>query len=243
MAEGASIEVAHHLTEHGHGHGDDHGGGGGDAPRGRRNEHHRSHRVLEVIEVFLLAVVAIATAWSGFQAAKWDGEQSRLYGVATAGRFQAEELDSLATSELIADGSLLTAWLQAHDAGDEELEQLLEKRMTPEYKIAFDAWLETDPFDDASAPKSPAKMPEYRNPFREKAKHVNAEAQDAFSDGTDSRQHGEDYIRNTVLLAMVLFLAAIAQRFKDPLLRGVLNGIALVVMVAALLSLLNLPRA
>lgn len=242
MAEGASIEVAHHLTEHGHGHGDDHGGGGGDAPRGR-NEHHRSHRVLEVVEVFLLAVVAISTAWSGFQAAKWDGEQSRLYGVATDARFTSEELDSLATSELIADGSLLTAWLQAHDAGDQELKDLLEKRMTPEYKVAFDAWLQTDPFEDPAAPKGPAKMPEYRNPFREQAKKVNARAQAAFHEGTESRKHGEDYIRNTVLLAMVLFLAAIAQRFKDPLLRGVLNGIALVVMIAALLSLLNLPRA
>jgi len=240
MAEGASIEVAHHLTEHGHGHGADHGGEGG---RGRGKEHHRSHRVLEVVEVFLLAVVAIATAWSGFQAAKWDGEQSRLYGVATDARFQAEELDSLASSELIADGSLMTAWLQAHDAGDAELKDLLEKRMTPAYKVAFDAWLATDPFENPNAPKGPAKMPEYRNPFRAKAKQVNETAQASFHEGTESRKHGEDYIRNTVLLAMVLFLAAIAQRFKDPLLRGTLNGIALVVMVVALVSLLNLPRA
>lgn len=229
MAEGASVEVAHHLTEHGTGH-------------RTRDEHHRTHRVLEVVEVVLLAVVAIATAWSGFQAAKWDGEQSRLYGTATDARFEAEELDSLAATELIADGSLMTAWLEAADAGDVELQHLLEKRMTPAYRRAFDAWLATDPFTNASAPSGPARMPEYENPFRAQAKTVNAHAQAAFREGTTARKHGEDYIRTTVLLAMVLFLAAIAQRFKDPLLRGVLNGIALVVMVVALVSLLTLPQ-
>ena len=102
MVEGANVEVAHHRTEHGHGHGhgDDSGTGAGS---GRRKEHHRSHRVLEVVEVLLLAVVAIVTAWSGFQAASWDGEQTRLYADATDNRFDAEELDSLAVAELTND--------------------------------------------------------------------------------------------------------------------------------------------
>jgi len=30
------------------------------------------------------------TAWSGYQAAKWDGQQSLLYGTASADRFQAD---------------------------------------------------------------------------------------------------------------------------------------------------------
>lgn len=236
MTEGANLEVAHHLTEHGHGdaHGDAHGGD--------RGKHHRSHRILEIVEVFLLAVVAIATAWSGFQAAKWDGEQSRLYGLATDARFQAEELDSLATSELTADGSLMTAWLEAKDAGDVELQALLEKRMTPAYRRAFEAWLRTDPFVNSDAPSGPAKMPEYENPFRAQAKKVNDRAQTSFDEGTTARGHGEKYIRDTVLLAMVLFLAAIAQRFKDPLLRGVLNGLGLIVLLVALVSLFSLPK-
>lgn len=229
MAEGANVEIAHHLTEHGHGR--EHGSS------------HRTHRALEVIEVILLAVVAVTTAWSGFQAAKWDGEQTRLYGDATSARFDAEELDSLAVAELTNDASLMTAWLQAHDAGDVELQRLLEKRMTPAYKIAFDAWLGTDPFVNPDAPEGPAKMPEYRNPIRAEAKQINAGAEAAFADGTEARGHGEKYVRNTVLLAMVLFIAAIAQRLKDPLLRGILNGVALAILVFAVASLATLPRA
>ena len=40
-------------------------------PRENRHE-----KVVEILEAVLLAVVAIATAWSGYQAAKWDGENA-----------------------------------------------------------------------------------------------------------------------------------------------------------------------
>jgi hypothetical protein len=230
MAEGANIEVAHHLTEQAH----------GTAPRG---EHHRTHRTFEVVEVLLLSVVAIVTAWSGDQAASWDGEQTRLYAAATSDRFDAEELDSAAVAELTNDTSLTTAWLEAAVAGDAALQAALEKRMTPSYKRAFDAWVATDPLENPDAPASPSKMPQYRNPFREKARALNASAETKHAEGTTAREHGEKYVRNTVLLAMVLFLAAIAQRFTDPLLRGVLNGLALAILVFALASLASLPRA
>ena len=53
MPEGANVEIAHSLSEH------DEGGG----------EHRDGWRlVLEIVEVGLLAIVAIVTAWSGFQA-------------------------------------------------------------------------------------------------------------------------------------------------------------------------------
>lgn len=57
MAEigGPQVEVAHHLTEHKHG------------------EQTLAHEILEIIEAIVLAVVAITTAWSGYQAALWDG--------------------------------------------------------------------------------------------------------------------------------------------------------------------------
>jgi hypothetical protein len=230
MAEGANVEVAHHLAEHGAGH-------------DGRDGHHWSHRVLGVVEVVLLAVVAIATAWSGFQAAKWDGRQTELYGEATAARFQAEELDSLALTELTSDASLLTAWLEARDAGDAELQTLLEKRMSPEYNRSFVAWLETDPFVNADAPAGPAVMPGYENRFRAQASSINDEAKAAFDTGTEARERGEKYVRNTVLLATVLFVAAIAQRFTDPLLRGILNGVGLALLIFAVVSLASLPRA
>lgn len=66
MPEGMSVEIAHKLTEHEHN------------PK-------PSHRAewLEIAEALVLAVVAVATAWSGYCSARWDGRQAVLYGNAT----------------------------------------------------------------------------------------------------------------------------------------------------------------
>src|SRR3954451_1865077 len=106
MPEGANVEIAHSLTEQEHGHGAGH--------------HEGWHRVLEILEVALLAIVAIATAWSGFQAAKWDGRQSELYGSANRLRFEAEAATTRGTQRLAADSGIFTAWLEAHQSGDVE---------------------------------------------------------------------------------------------------------------------------
>jgi hypothetical protein len=37
-----------------------------------------SDEIVEIVEAILLAVVAVATAWGGYQAARWDGRQAEL---------------------------------------------------------------------------------------------------------------------------------------------------------------------
>ena len=39
----------------------------------------RTEEVIEIIEAVVLALVAVATAWSGYQAARWDGRRAQLY--------------------------------------------------------------------------------------------------------------------------------------------------------------------
>ena len=197
---------------------------------------------MEILEVALLAVVAIATAYSGFQGAKWGGEQARLYGLASTTRFEAEAASTLGGQQLIADSSVFTAWLQAHDAGDEQLQVLLEKRFSPAYADAFDEWVLTDPFSDPDAPAGPGYMPGFANPAMTKAEQLNAQAQADFASGTTARETANQYVRNTVLFASVLFFVAIAQRFR---LRGVrmgANALALVLLVYTLREVLVLPR-
>ena len=38
--------------------------------------------VLEIIEALILALVAVATAWSGYQAAQWAGKRAQEYAKA-----------------------------------------------------------------------------------------------------------------------------------------------------------------
>jgi hypothetical protein len=158
MPEGMNLEVAHKLSEQER------------ADRAR----HRWEEIVEIVEVLALAIAAIATAWSGYQAARGDGHQSVLYGQSSRDRFQADAAATLGGQQLDADASMFNAWLQARAAGNAQLEAAFVRRFSPEYRRAFDAWLKTDPFTDPAAPAGPGHMPEYRNPQLEEAERLNA---------------------------------------------------------------------
>ena len=202
----------------------------------------RREKVLEIAEVAVLAIVAIATAYSGFQGTKWGGEQARLYGLASTTRFEADAASTLGGQQLVADASFFTAWLQAHAAGDAKLESMLVARFTPEYADAFQEWLATDPFTNPDAPAGPGYMPGFANPSMTKAAQLNDQASVYFAAGTTARETANKYVRQTVMFASVLFLVAIAQRFR---LRGVgiaANALAFALLLYTLYGVGRLPR-
>ena len=205
-----NVEVAHTLTEHNH-------------RRSRRWED-----VTEIFEAIALGLVAVATAWSGYQAAQWDGRQALLYGRSSTVRIDADEQLTLGGQQRLLDVSTFNTWIQAEFRGDAELADLYVRRFSPEYRVAFEAWLETNPFENSGAPPGPSFMPEYENALLEEGAALNARANVLFDEGTEARETSEQYVRLTVLLATVLFLIALSQRFK---VRGVRIGL-LVVAVA-----------
>ena len=213
MPEGnVNAEVASHLREHA-------GHAGPGQPSKRRIE------VVEILEAVLLAVVALATALSGFQAALWDGESAKEYATSSRLRVEAQSAQLTSNQQLIYNSGNLDSWLQATTSGDQKLAGILERRFTPEYKTAFDAWLKTDPLNDPTAPPGPRYMPEYHDPLMEQAEHLNEQATEAFDTAVESRVTAEKYVRLTVILAAVLFLIALGQRFT---LRRVRIGVTMV---------------
>ena len=107
--------------------------------------HHSHLETIEIIEAVILALVAVATAWSGYQATRWDGRRVALYGEANRFRVEAEMLATLAGQDRIYDNEGFDAWLAATLDGKKELAQFYERRFRPEYRPAFAAWLATDP--------------------------------------------------------------------------------------------------
>ena len=224
-----NVEVAHGLTEQ-----EEHEDGAEENPFWLK--------LLEIFEVVLLAVVAIATAWSGYQATRWDGQESLLYGQSNRDRFEADAASTYGGQVLAADAGMFTAWLQAHSAGDSALQTLYVKRFTPEYRVGFEAWLATDPFTNPKAPAGPATMPQYHNPYFAKADAMNAQASTTFDEGTSARETGDKYVRDTVLFASVLFLVALAQRLRIQAARVTLTAFSFATLAYVLVSVLLLPR-
>ena len=197
----------------------------------------------EIVEVAILALVAIATAWSGYQATQWGGRQATLYGQASTTRFAADASSTRGGQILVADASFFTAWLQARSTGDRDLEADLVRRFSPEYRAAFEEWLTTDPFHDPTAPAGPGYMPGFSQPDMATAGQLNAQASGLFAEGTSARETANKYVRDTVLFASVLFLAGLGQRFKDRRVKVLALGVAGTLLVVTLVTVVTLPRA
>jgi len=224
-----NAEVAGHLREHG-------ARGSGAGPSRRRVES------VEILEAVLLALVALATALSGYQAARWDGESARAYAESSRLRSESVEKHLEANQILAYDASTFNAWLQAYTAGDKELQTILEERFTGEYKVAFEAWLARDPFTDPEAPAGPGRMPGFRNPLSEQGDALADEAAKAFDEGVHSRETGEHYVRVTVILAAVLFLVAIGQRFTFKGVRYAVMSVAAAFLIYGIVLIVAYPH-
>ena len=133
----------------------------------------RSDEIVEIVEAVLLAVVAIATAWGGYQAARWDGRQAELYGRASTTRNEADQALTLGGQQRLLDVSTFNTWIEAQAEGRDDLAALYERRFSPEFRAAFDAWIALDPLSNPDAPPGPSFMPEYENPLLDQGAQLN----------------------------------------------------------------------
>ena len=197
---------------------------------------------IEIIEALILALVAVATAWSGYQAASWAGKRAEQYARANRLRVTAEGLATLAGQERIYDSDTFNSWLAAKLDGKEKAAEFFERRFRDEYRLAFTAWSSTDPFNNAQAPPGPIFMPEYHNAKHEQFLGLNKQAAEIADQGTKSGETGDQYVRITVLLATVLLITAIGQRFRFKAVRVAFMILACLLLCLPLLQLLMLPR-
>jgi len=224
---GANIEIAHKLNE--------------------SEEHEPQHRskmlsVLEIVEAIVLAMVAIATAWSGYQSARWDGLQDELYAKSSRLRVEASGLLTRSGQEQTYDASAVAEWIKAEASGNQKVAQMFARRMRPEFVPAFEAWQKTDPINNSDAPAGPMMMPEYRNAHAVEAVQRGEDANLAFEQGSAARAISDKYVRATVTLATVLLLVAISQRFKTQRVRTGLAILAIVLVCLPVIRVILLPR-
>jgi hypothetical protein len=195
----------------------------------------------EVIATLVLALATVATAWSGYQAARWGGEQSSSYSQAGALRTESVRASNQAGQLIQIDIGLFTNWVNAFAAGDQQLTGFYENRFRDEFKPAFEAWIATEPVANPDAPSTPFEMPEYRVSAAEESSILEEQAAESFAKGEAANQIGDNYILNTVFLASVLFLGGIASRFKAMSARWVILLFSLGILVFGLYNILTYP--
>src|SRR6266581_6707156 len=143
----------------------------------------RIERWFEVITAIMVGVVAVATAWSGYQATRWAGEQSTLYAQASALRVESTRASTLAGQYKLYDSIIVNNWLNAYTQGNTKLAKIFERRFRPELQVAFAAWIATNPFTNPNAPPGPLFMPQYKVSQDALANQLDAEAAKTFDKG------------------------------------------------------------
>ena len=178
----------------------------------------------------LLSVAAVATAWSSYQSARWNGEQAKTASRVNATRVEAARAQGLAEAQTEVDVATFIQWVDATAHDDLELKDFYEERFRDEFKPAFEAWLATDPLVTAGAPPTPFAMPEYKLEADEQAKELDAQAEVLAAQVRRNIQRSTNYVLGVVLFAVSLFFAGIStklsgRRFADRAARDRLAGV------------------
>ena len=132
---------------------------------------------VELVATVLLAVATVATAWSGYQSTRWNGEQSKAAARANALRIDSSKAASLANSQTEIDVATFTQWVNAYAQKQTELADFYFKRFREEFRPAVDAWVATRPLKNPKAPLTPFAMPQYKLAARAEADRLDAEAE------------------------------------------------------------------
>jgi hypothetical protein len=198
-----------------------------------REERSTADRRIDIIAAVLLAVAAVATAWSSYQASRWTGEQAKAFATASASRVESTRSSNLANAQTQIDVAVFIQWVDARLQGEADLGAFYEERFRDEFKPAFRAWLRTNPFEDPSAPPSPFAMDEYQLAATQEADELSATAEASAELARRYIQRATNYVLGVVLFATSLFFAGISTKLNSTSLRGVILGVGCLVFLAA----------
>lgn len=201
----------------------------------------RHDRILSLSEAILLSLVALVAAWSGYCAASWDTRSSDLLAQSLELQVVAQAATQDALQIRTFDAVAFDAAFDAFVAHDVPAFKLAVRRLRPEYRTAFNAWLALHPLKNKSAPADPSQMRQYVIPEQARAKTLTAKAHASFKAANSAGNTSDKYVRLTVILATVLFLLGISGHFKVPVARYALIGIASVLIGYGVVSMLGLP--
>jgi hypothetical protein len=198
-------------------------------------------RVLELGAVLLMSLAAVATAWSGYQAARWSGEQAQGYAKASATRIESQQAATHSGQVRIDDLLYFNGWLNAHEGGNPRLAAIYKRRFRPGFLPAFHAWLKQHPFTNTKAIPGPLYVPQYKLQSLDRSHALDHEADGLYQEATDAKSNDDHYILSTVFFAAVLFFAGISLRLDWRRLRIVVLVFAGAMLIAGLTFIVTLP--
>jgi hypothetical protein len=209
-------------------------------PSGRDGGGPKASRV-EPVATVILALAAVATAWSGYQASRWHGEQAIAFSHANAARVESSRASDLANAQTEIDVATFSQWVDAYARHETRLADFYRRRLRNEFQPAVAAWVATHPLRNANAPLTPFAMPNYRLAAAAQADRLEVAAEAAAAEASRDIQRANDYVLAVVLFSAALFFGGISTRLQRPGPRAVLLGVGCAVLVGTLVWVATFP--
>ena len=196
---------------------------------------------VEIVATVLLAFAAVATAWSSYQASRWNGEQSKAFSRGNTARIESTRASGLADAQSQIDVATFTQWVNAYALGQKKLADFYFRRFRLEFKPAVEAWIATRPLRNAAAPLTPFAMPQYKLAARAEADRLQAEADAYSAKGRTDVQQATNYVLAVVLFAVSLFFAGMSTKLRARRLQILLLGLGTAISLGAIVWLATQP--
>jgi len=198
---------------------------------------------VEVGATVLLALAAVATAWSSYQATRWNGEQAKASGSVNKTRIEAARASDLANAQQQVDVATFMQWVDSYARGDTKLVNFYRERFREEFRPAFNAWVATKPLKTEGAPLTPFAMPQYRLAAKAEAGRLDQMAEELAAEVRRDIQRASNYVLGVVLFAVALFFAGMSTKLTAPGLRITLVAIGCLIFLGTAVWVATFPMS
>ena len=203
----------------------------------------RIDQKIELITAVLIAVVIVAVAWSAYQGTLWGGIETFLLRDSNSASRQSNLMTIQQGQYSTIDALIFIEYINAVNNNDTQHSQFYFDRFRPEMKVAVQAWLETNPFENPNAPPHPFAMKEYNRTFAAEAKQFAEQSESTLEEAQQANQNSDNYVLLTVLYASVLFVGSIITKFSSRQLRLMVLIAGLAIFSVATVMLISMPVA
>jgi hypothetical protein len=201
----------------------------------------RLYQRIELLSAIMLALATVATAWSGYQAALWGGEQLDRSTEATRAVIRAGYFTSLAEQRISLHNSLFGQWAAAVGSGNTALANFLFARFPEPLKGASIAWQAEQPLSNPAAPATPFEMPQYVLSENTEVARWEALAAEHSVAAAEANAVASRYWLFTIIFASVLFFGGISGKFRWKVLDLAVLVLGALVLVCGLIVLFLSP--
>ena len=198
------------------------------------------NRMLEIFAVLLLGAATVGSAFCGYEATRWNTEQSDLERDAGASRVEANRLFSLGTQTVVYDTTVVAQFAAAASAGDQRLMDFYRTTLVrPKFLPILEKWLAQ--VRGGETPQNLLSDQAYLDEQFAGYTKADAQAEQFNLEAGFASDHADAFVLTALLLAVSLFFAGVTSSFRVTSARLMLLIGAVVTMAIAASRIADLP--